>query len=143
MMVGVQGSGKTTLTQRWGLPLVCTDSIRAQLTGDPTDQSMNDFVWRSAREKIKALLHQRGVAVLDACNTRPDLRADFLAEVCTPQTHRVAIVVATPLSVCLERNKCRDRQVPEWLIRNYFDQLQCGYHDLYRQFDEVFLVTTT
>jgi len=70
--VGISGSGKSRLTKQFeaeGYLIISPDALRKKLTGDVSDQSQNERVFRIA---IDALVHTLGHTnvVFDATNLR-------------------------------------------------------------------------
>jgi predicted kinase len=107
--VGLPGSGKSTWFKTLGVHPLSSDAVRAQLTGDENNQTVNKQVF----ETLHSLLEkEEEVAYIDATNiTRRD-RRQWL------NTGRVAEAVYfdIPLAVCKARNAARPRVVPEYVL---------------------------
>lgn len=116
MMSGLPGSGKDAwlATNCPDLPVVSLDDVREELQVDATDDQ--GVVIQAARERCRELLRSGRSFAFNATNllrqTRKrwiDLFADYEA--------RIEIVyIEPPLPVILERNRRRDRPVPEKVI---------------------------
>jgi predicted kinase len=117
MMSGLPASGKDTwlARNRNTLPVLSLDDIRSELDVEPTDNQGG--VIQHAKERCRELLRSGTSFAFNGTNllrqTRQrwiDLFADYGA--------RVEIVyLEPPLSTILERNKRRERSVPEQVIR--------------------------
>lgn len=127
LLVGLPGSGKSSLAtvllqhcpQR---RLIATDMIRSQLFGDAAMQGHWLKIWREVGRQFQQttqqiLIGQASEAIYDATNAvrRDRRRAIVLARACGFTTI-IAVWLNTPLAVCLERNRQRDRHVPEAVI---------------------------
>lgn len=75
LMVGPSGAGKSTVAANYG-PVVGSDDLRAEYTGDFRDQTRNDDVFVAMRRIALARLHSGLPVVLDATHLR---RRDRLA----------------------------------------------------------------
>lgn len=75
LMVGPSGAGKSTIAANYG-PVISSDDLRAEYTGDFRGQSRNDDVFEAMRRMAQARLHSGLPVVLDATHLR---RRDRLA----------------------------------------------------------------
>jgi predicted kinase len=117
-MSGLPGSGKDTwlVSHRADLPVVSLDDLRSQLEVEATDNQ--GPVIQAAKEHCRQLLRAKTSFAFSATNllrsTRKrwiDLFADYSA--------RIEIVyVEPPFTQLLERNRHRDRRVPEAVIHD-------------------------
>lgn len=105
MMMGLPRSGKSTmanlLRSRYHWPIVCPDSVRLALTGQPFVREAEGFVWATTKVMVRSLFlsgHDR--VILDATNLKRRDRDswhwpnEFLREI-----H----VVPTAKEICLKR----------------------------------------
>jgi len=137
VMVGLPGSGKSTLAQilvaAHGFVVHSSDVIRFELYKDYGDTKHNNEVFNELHRRIKTDLMNGKNVIYDATNISMRRRMAFLREIKRiPGCEKIAIVVATPYEMCLERNKKREHQVPESVIarmyRNfYIPQLYEGW----------------
>jgi predicted kinase len=119
VLIGAPGSGKSTHAARraeLGETVISSDAIRAE-HGDVNDQTRNDEVFAEIHARVSAGLMAGRRIVVDATNTKPTERAALLAIAAETGTEwTLAVVIQTPLAVCLARNAARDRHVPEGFI---------------------------
>jgi predicted kinase len=109
VLVGVSGSGKSTLAaQHWPAEQVLSlDDIRAQICGDPNDQSVTRPAVIGLILSAIARMDRRETTVVDATNLHPTHRKPFIAH-----AHRFglpihAVVLTTPLETAQARNDAR------------------------------------
>ncbi len=117
LLVGLPGSGKSTWAKQQGTALISTDEIRYLLSDDATNQLIHSAVFATVRFLLRQRLQlRRPVTYVDATNcTRHERRAYIrLAELYDADAE--AIWFDTPVEVCKERNRNRERVVPEWAI---------------------------
>lgn len=130
MMIGVAGSGKSTLAQKvaqyYDAVVLSSDAIRAELWGSEEDQHNPSRVFKLMQQRtFNNLSHGRNV-IYDATNLRSDRRAALL-EAIRDQVDNVkctAIVMDTPLSLCIENDAARNRTVGESVIKRQYYQLE-------------------
>ena len=116
--VGLPASGKSTYFAKLGVQAISTDSIRLQLADDAGDQTVHGAVFATVRFLIRQRIAiHRPVTYVDATSlTRKDRK--FLLQIARHYGCRAeALFFDTPLEVCLERNRNRQRIVPEDVIR--------------------------
>lgn len=121
MGVGIPGSGKTTALKPFAEKntyiYISPDDIRAELTGDASDQSKNKEVWQEAHRRVAESLGRGETVVFDATFAIDVERKSFIQfarEHGAEEVH--GVFAAVPLEIAKERNKARDRIVPEYAI---------------------------
>jgi len=127
---GLSASGKSTWL-REAYPehaFISMDDIRAEITGDPADQSKNDHVLVEARERLKQCLRDERDVVWDATNLRRDFRSAVLETGRRYAAHTTLVIMETPYDECVRRNAERDRQIPPKILAHQLDAAQ--YPDL-------------
>lgn len=126
VLVGASGSGKSTLARTWPADYrLELDFYRSLVSGDAGDQE--------ATEDAVALLHQvlvaraaRGLtSVVDATNTRADVRRRLVDTAHAYGLDAAAVVMTAPLEQCLTRNAVRpaNRRVPDDVLRRQYAQV--------------------
>ena len=122
LLVGPAGCGKSSWArERLGsASLVSSDGMRAELTGDPADQSQNYLVFQRCVDRIRSLLKAGEAVTFDATNFVESLRQSPVqaARWCGAEIHSYLFDVE--LEAALERNRGRGRRVPEHIIHRHF-----------------------
>lgn len=119
-LIGAAGSGKSTWASTWPATQVLElDTFRALVSDDEgCQESTGDAVF-ALQVVLEARLARRKTTILDATNTGKSVRADLIATARRHGVPTVALVVPTPVSVCVERQESRpaNRRVPEPVVR--------------------------
>lgn len=120
VLIGASGAGKSTLARTWPASQVLSlDGLRGVVGGDPGRQDATG----DAADVLKLILERRMArrlnTVIDATNCEQHIRVELVMAAKRHGMPTVAVVVATPLSVCLERQGPRpdNRRVPEDVVR--------------------------
>jgi predicted kinase len=117
MMSGLPGSGKDTwlAANRPDLPVVSLDDLRGELGVDPADDQGG--VVQLARERCRELLRSGRSFAFNATNLLRQTRGRWI-DLFAGYGARIEVVyVEPPLPVILDRNRRRERPVPEQVIR--------------------------
>jgi predicted kinase len=130
LLIGVPGSGKSTLAKQLltecpQRQLISTDAIRRQLFGDEAIQGPWSLIWQEIQRQFRLAIAKDATAIYDATNAQRHQRREiitFARDIGFTQI--VGIWVATPLWLCLARNKRRKRQVPEEVIFRMYHKLK-------------------
>jgi predicted kinase len=82
MLIGIPGSGKSHWIKQYNTEnkyrVISPDEIRKEFSGNISDQSQNDKVWKISKQRvINSLRHGKSV-ILDATNTSSKYRKDFI-----------------------------------------------------------------
>jgi predicted kinase len=126
LLIGVPGSGKSSLAQQLqqtGYSLVSTDQIRAALFGRESVQGDWSLIGQAVEQKLRAAFPCP--TVYDATNSRRSARRAVIRlarQIGYDQI--VGLWLNPPLTLCLDRNQQRLRQVPEPVIRRMYQQLR-------------------
>jgi|GEM_PF-946108 len=128
-LIGIPGSGKSSqasyLDQNFDSEIISPDRIRQQLFGDVQIQGSWGRIWQQAVGELRRVLHSEKLAIYDATNARCRHRRQTIA-CCRALGFQqiMGIWLDIPLEVCLQRNQARDRQVPETVIKNMYQDLR-------------------
>ena len=128
MMVGLPASGKSTYAQeiakKSNAIVLSSDAIRWELFGDETDQDHNQKVFQELHKRAKEWLCAGRDVIYDATNISSKRRRAFLNELKKVGCIKNCVIIATPYEQCLENNRNRARQVPEWVIEKMYRKWQ-------------------
>jgi protein phosphatase len=143
-LVGPSGSGKSTFARRHFAPeeIFSSDAWRERLSGDASNQRVSRQAFRALYAVARERLDTGGVAVIDATNLDVADRGHVLDLAAQAGCPVIAIVLALPLGVCLERNAARPgRRVPEAVVRRQHRRLGTALSSIDREgFDAVHVI---
>jgi predicted kinase len=125
LLVGIAGSGKSQWAKKnlGQTTIVSSDEVRAEITGDPEDQSRNAKVFKICTERIYKTLREGGTATLDATNYSEKLRNRPVATARLAGAEICTYFFDISLSEALKRNRSREREVPAAAIRKQWRRL--------------------
>jgi predicted kinase len=125
LLAGLPGSGKSTWLERLGVTALSSDSTRALLIDDPTNQAIHGRVFATLRYLLRHRLElRRPVTYIDATNlTRKD-RRPYIKTADLYDADVEVVFFDTPLEICMERNAARHRIVPGEAIRDMARKLR-------------------
>ncbi len=125
LSIGLPGSGKSTWFKRHNILPLSSDMVRILLFDDVTEQRYQDLVFSTLRSMLRArLLARRPSNYLDATNLSAHERRSWikLAHDFGYEAH--AVFFDVPPEVCIERNRRRDRNVPEDVMQRMAAKLR-------------------
>ncbi|MEW5820614.1 MAG: AAA family ATPase [Cyanobacteriota bacterium] len=127
--VGPPGSGKSTwINKNYSMvPVVSSDGIRVELSGNMVDQSRNDQVYEIAHTRIKEYLRDGKQVVFDTTNVNFNKRKAIINIARNLGAHVICLFFSTTYENCLARVKNRP-ELP--LSKEVIDEM-------YREFDYV------
>ncbi|MBF4138143.1 AAA family ATPase [Streptomyces albidoflavus] len=121
VLIGASGAGKSTLARTWpASQVISLDALRGTVSDDPGDQSATG----DAADVLKLILERRMArklnTIIDATNLDQAVRVELVTAAKRHGMPTVAVIFATPLPVCLERQRPRqdNRRVPEDVVRS-------------------------
>lgn len=124
MMIGLVGSGKSyhakELAEEYDAEIFSSDALREEMFGDVNHQTNNDVLFKELHKRIRECLASGKSAIYDACNISYKRRMEFLKSLNKIPCEKIAVLMATPYEVCLERNAQRERKVPEYVIKRMY-----------------------
>jgi predicted kinase len=139
--VGIPGSGKTTgvkdIVEKTDATVICPDDIREEVSGDASDQSQNEKVWKIAYARLHKSLENGKSVVFDATSVYPKARKPLIKVGKQYNCEIVACVFPVTLQTAIDRQKGRDRQVPAEVIERFYDQFKMPSTS--EGFDKVFV----
>jgi predicted kinase len=126
-MVGVPGSGKTTLAKKLvekGYHYMNADSIRLELYGSEGEQGDKEQVFEIFFQRLEVALQDGLDIVIDNTNINLRQRKPILERAQRFSYTDVQLwLLDVPLNVCLQRNATRERIVPDDIVANMFTEL--------------------
>ena len=124
MMIGLVGSGKSEQAKKFAAEydaqIFSSDSLREEMFGDINHQADNDTLFKELHKRIRECLTSGESAIYDATNISYKRRMEFLNYLNKIPCEKIAVLMATPYEVCLERNSQRERKVPEQVIKRMY-----------------------
>ncbi len=125
MAIGLPGSGKSSWFKRHNITPLSSDLLRSLLFDDPTEQRFQDLIFSNLRSMLKArLVARRPMNYVDATNLTPHDRHSWIKLGKDYGYEVQAVYFDVPVEVCLERNRRRERVVPEDVMRRFAEKLK-------------------
>ena len=144
MMVGIPGSGKSTMADRisrvTGYPIIGSDRVRGELYGDEAIQGDPIEVFTKIVDDIMVHAKVGQSVIYDATSIKKKYRMQMIQRFRKYYDVMKAVIVAEPYEVCVERNACRDRVAPEYVLRRMYLQFEMPCY--WEGFDAIELYTT-
>lgn len=124
MMIGLPASGKSEQTKKlaveYDAEVFSSDSLREEMFGDVNHQADNDTLFKELHKRIRECLTSGESTIYDATNISYKRRMEFLKSLNKIPCEKIAVLMATPYEVCLERNSQRERKVSEQVIKRMY-----------------------
>jgi predicted kinase len=125
LAIGLPGSGKSTWFKRRGVTPLSSDLLRTILFDDITEQRYQSLVFSTLRSLLRArLIAKMPWNYVDATNLSPHERRQWIKMSKSLGYEVQAVYFDVPLEVCLERNRKRERVVPEDVMQRMAHKLR-------------------
>jgi predicted kinase len=137
VLIGPPGSGKTTLARYLAgdtpTRIVSRDQLRGMVCDDEGDQGATRDVIPLFNRLISVRLRRGLTTIADVTASTEADRAELLGLAREHSAPTVAVVMGTPLDVCLARNAARARQVPEGVVRGMYERIAAARSQIMRE----------
>lgn len=134
MTVGIPACGKSYFAEQQrekGAVVISSDTIREELYGDVNDQKHNAEVFDVMKKRTIAALRNGDYVVYDATNLNAKRRINFLKELrCeVREFEAICAIFTVPYEECCERNKNRERTVPDYVMERMYKNFQPPFYE--------------
>ncbi|MGB0748425.1 MAG: polynucleotide kinase-phosphatase, partial [Magnetospiraceae bacterium] len=133
LLIGASGSGKSSFARRLfkETEIVSSDSCRAMLADDETDQSVTADAFDLLEYIAAKRLAARRLTVIDATNVRPEDRARLIALAKRHHALPVGFAFFIKEDICHARNESRpNRNFGPHVVRNQTRAMKRGFSSL-------------
>lgn len=132
MLIGLPGAGKSEiakqLAQLYNADIVSSDDIRNEFYGEESIQGDNAKIFDEMRRRTLTSLKNGKNVVYDATNISRKKRSHLIRSI-TIDCHKTAYVVWAKYETCLLRDRLRNRNVGESVIKEMLTRFQPPYYD--------------
>lgn len=138
ILVGCVASGKSTCSaqlEKRGFKVFSADKIREEIYGSMEIQGDFKEVFGMLFSRLEnTLLFEDTDVVIDNTNVRARDRRQLFDWIIIHEKHIIETwLFDVPLEVCKERNRKRDRKVPEEVIDKFHHRLECNRQVLLKE----------
>ena len=142
MMCGLPASGKSTIARERAklddANIHSSDEIRAELSGDISNQNINEKVFQTLHKRIKDDLENGKNTIYDATNITYKRRMAFLREIERFNVEKICYFAATSYENCIMNDNNRQRQVGTEVIKRMYSSFWIP--QVYEGWDEINVV---
>lgn len=125
LAIGLPGSGKTTWFKRRGVTPLSSDMLRTILFDNITEQRYQSLVFSTLRSLLRArLVAHMPWNYVDATNLSPKERKQWIQMARSLGYEVQAVFFDVPVEVCLDRNRRRERVVPDDVMQRMAAKLR-------------------
>lgn len=128
MLVGLPGAGKSTyakeLSERTGAIICSSDEMRKKLYGDENIQDNPNKVFSKLQKEVVENLKAGNSVIYDATNVSMKNRNGIMSAIRNIDVFKQAMVIATPIDICIEQDEMRDRHVGKDVIIKMIKKFQ-------------------
>lgn len=142
MLIGIPGSGKSTVAERYaeeGYRVHSSDAIRALLYGNEVIQGKASEVFQNLMQNVLKDLRNGHSCVIDATNLSRKRRIAMMNSLSKLAERKTCVMLLTPPDDCQERNSRRHRNVPPDQIRDMLCSFETPYY--YEGWDSIDAIT--
>lgn len=143
MLIGLPASGKSTvsieLARKYDANVHSSDELRLELFGSYNVQDKNTELFEELHDRIVGDLSSGKSVIYDATNLSMKRRRHFLSQM-PSNVENIAVIVATPIEICLLRDEHRKKKVGSKVINRMWNSFQfpiCG-----EGFDDIKIIYT-
>lgn len=137
MMIGLSGSGKSTASKTIYIDdvskktvILSSDALRTELFNDVNDQTHNEEVFNTLKQRAYKYCSEGKNVIIDATNLNVKDRAwifnSWKKEV---PVNRIACIIPTSLKECKVRNQARIRKIPEYVIDRQIRKFEIPFYE--------------
>jgi predicted kinase len=119
VLIGASGAGKSTLASTWpASQVLSSDAMREAVSDDPGDQGATGDAIAALHLILESRMRRRLFTVIDATNVTASARRPLVAAAKRHNMPVIAVIVATPAPLCVERQRPRpaNRTVPDDVV---------------------------
>ena len=142
VMIGLPGSGKSfearKIAEKENAIIVSSDAIRKEINGDEGDQNNGGKVFEIAKKRLKEALTKGRNVIMDSTNISCKRRIALLGKMKKYATESIAVLMATPFEMCVDRQNLRERKVDVEVITRMYHNFQVPYY--YEGWDKIEVV---
>jgi predicted kinase len=123
--VGIPASGKSTFAEsQAGALNINLDDCRAQISGDASNQNVTQQALALRDQLLQQAMEEGQLIIVSDTNLIPEHRSALIQKFKAALYGVTLLVFDTPFEVCVERNRARDRQVPDHAMQRMQQALE-------------------